>query len=147
MLTPFSGGLSGIGLAIVHHACVSVVFSTSSKSNISILGSSPPSDSVGLFSSLKNQYPEVDFLYKQCDVSSWEQQQKSFKEIWLAVGRIDLVFANAGISGAGKDKVQLLVIEKEGEEPQKPDMSVLDVNLMGTIYSQCCHSLRPFPNN
>jgi len=53
-----------------------------------------------------------------------------FKEIYEESGRVDLVFANAGVSEVGK------FLENDGEgEPKKPGLKTLDVNLTGTLYS------------
>jgi len=46
-------------------------------------------------------------------------------------GRVDIVVANAGISGA--DSVFLGNIE--AEEPEEPKMKILEVNLVGVLYS------------
>jgi NADP-dependent 3-hydroxy acid dehydrogenase YdfG len=54
-----------------------------------------------------------------------------FKEIYEESGRVDLVFANAGVSEIGK------FLENDGEgEPKKPGFKTLDVNLTGTLYCE-----------
>lgn len=54
-----------------------------------------------------------------------------FKEIYEESGRVDLVFANAGVSEVGK------FLENDGDgEPQKPGLKTLDVNLTGTLYCE-----------
>lgn len=49
-------------------------------------------------------------------------------------GRIDVVFANAGIS----KEAQLIETDraKKGEKPIKPDLMTLNVNLVGVIYCE-----------
>lgn len=75
--------------------------------------------------------------FLQCDVSSWESQADAFEKVYADQGRIDIVFANAGISKEGKlietDRAQ------RGEKPMKPDLGTLNVNLVGVIYCQCFH--------
>lgn len=75
--------------------------------------------------------------FVQCDVSSWESQADAFEKVYVDQGRIDIVFANAGISKEGKlietDRAQ------RGEKPMKPDLGTLNVNLVGVIYCQYFH--------
>ena len=52
-----------------------------------------------------------------------------FEQIHREQGRIDVVMANAGIS-----KEPRLIVDEE--TPSKPALHTLDVNLVGTIYSE-----------
>jgi len=121
------GGASGIGLAGVQF------FASLRASRIYILDISATS-SLSLLSSLQKSHPYSTFTFKQCDISSWEIQSRVVKEIYDESGSVDLVFANAGVSEIGK----FLEEEKDGEEPKKPGLKTLDINLTGTLY---CESL------
>jgi len=119
-----TGGASGIGLAGVQF------FASLQASKIYILDISTAS-SVSLLPSLQKSHSSSTFGFKQCDISSWEIQARVFKEIYEESGSIDLVFANAGVSEIGK----FLEEEKDDEEPRKPGLKTLDINLTGTLYS------------
>lgn len=54
----------------------------------------------------------------------------AFEQIYQDVGSIDIVIANAGISEKGN------FLSKEEGEPTKPNLTTLDVNLSGTLYSK-----------
>ncbi|KAI0202099.1 15-hydroxyprostaglandin dehydrogenase [Astrocystis sublimbata] len=88
--------------------------------------------------------------FRKCDVSSWEEQKAVFKAVYEDVGRIDVVIANAGITEGGRSSVvppSLAALEREREagvvseeegkdaEPQEPLLKVLNVNLVGNVYS------------
>ena len=65
-------------------------------------------------------------------MSSWENQAAAFEKIYDQHGRIDIVFANAGIT----EKGSLLPDKKEDSTkgPTKPNLATLNVNLIGVIY-------------
>jgi NADP-dependent 3-hydroxy acid dehydrogenase YdfG len=86
-----------------------------------------------VLSSLKTEFPSTRFLFKKCDISIWEEQKLVFEQIYDEVGSIDIVFANAGVSEFGK----FLDIETE---PTKPNLKTVDINLLGTLFSEveCC---------
>lgn len=69
--------------------------------------------------------------FVKCDVTSWEQQVEVFKVAREKSpnGRIDIVIANAGIYGP--DVLEGL----HDGEPQKPSTKMLDVNLVGVLYT------------
>jgi NAD(P)-dependent dehydrogenase (short-subunit alcohol dehydrogenase family) len=81
--------------------------------------------------SLRTKFPPVTFLFKKCDISNWDEQKAVFDEVYNEFGGIDIVFANAGISEAGK------FLEMEDGEPTKPNLKTLSVNLEGTLYCEC----------
>lgn len=83
-----------------------------------------------MLSSLRTEFPITTFTFKQCDISDWDAQKKVFEEIYQETGSIDIVIANAGIPEKGK------FLSKDEEEPQKPNLTTLDVNLAGTLYSE-----------
>lgn len=81
-----------------------------------------------VLSTLRKEFPEASFSFHQCDVSSWESQAAAFEEVYTSQGRIDHVFANAGITEKGT------LVVKDEERPSKPELATLNVNLVGVIY-------------
>jgi NAD(P)-dependent dehydrogenase (short-subunit alcohol dehydrogenase family) len=75
---------------------------------------------------------KVHFLH--CDVTDWQSQVNLFKEAARLSphGGIDVVVANAGI--AGGDPTQMPK-GMNAPEPPKPNFKILDVNLMGVMYT------------
>ncbi|KAE9370738.1 putative short chain dehydrogenase/reductase [Stipitochalara longipes BDJ] len=119
-----TGGASGIGLALVQ-------FFASYGCNVALLDISLESAAhvQSVLSSLRQQYPSVTFIFQKCDVSSWEEQAAAFEKVYKEIGSIDIVCANAGIVEAGR----FLAVDEE--EPKKPNMKTLDIDLNGTLYS------------
>ncbi|MDP0501777.1 MAG: SDR family NAD(P)-dependent oxidoreductase [Verrucomicrobiota bacterium JB022] len=62
----------------------------------------------------------------QADISKWEDMQKAAKQLDELWGRIDIVFANAGINGTWTP-----IADMEPEEWCK----TIDINLTGTFYT------------
>ncbi|ROW17137.1 hypothetical protein VPNG_01351 [Cytospora leucostoma] len=118
-----TGGASGLGTAIAEHFA-------SQGHNVAILDVSVDAGNE-LASKLVTDYPEAKVIFKQCDVSSWKNQAETFKEVYTQYGRIDIVVANAGISEQGRSALASI----EDDEPQEPNLKVLDVDLSGVIYS------------
>lgn len=116
------GGASGIGLAIVR-------FFAAQSNKISILDISAAS-AQSVVTSLQAEFPTSVFLFKKCDISSWDEQKAVFEEVYKENGSIDYVFANAGVSEIGN------FLEKDTGEPTKPSLKTIDINLMGTLYSE-----------
>lgn len=102
-------------------------FFASKACKISILDISAAS-AEAVISSLRIEFPSSSFLFKKCDISSWDEQKAVFEEIYKEVGSIDIVFANAGVSEIGK------FLETNEGEPTKPNLRTLEINLMGTLY-------------
>ncbi|KAK4203192.1 hypothetical protein QBC40DRAFT_318623 [Triangularia verruculosa] len=125
-----TGGSSGIGLSIAKY----FASSSASPTRIAILDINATIGS-SVVSSLAADYPNTVILFKKCDVSSWEEQAQVFKDLYdnEFEGKIDIVVANAGVSERGY--TTLVEQETGGEGPSKPDLSVLDINLSGVIYS------------
>ncbi|KAI0104657.1 15-hydroxyprostaglandin dehydrogenase [Nemania sp. FL0031] len=76
--------------------------------------------------------------FEKCDISSWEAQAAAFKAVYNRVGRVDVVIANAGVSEGGRSWVVPPPAGKRGDEvdePEEPRLKVLDVNLVGNVYS------------
>ena len=65
-------------------------------------------------------------------MTSWESQSALFKGVHERHGRIDIVIANAGIV----ERKEFLddALTADGEL-QKPDISVINVNLVGCMYT------------
>ncbi|KAK9241932.1 hypothetical protein V1506DRAFT_569282 [Lipomyces tetrasporus] len=73
--------------------------------------------------------------YLHCDVTDWQSQVNFFKQAskLSPLGGIDAVVANVGVAD-----VKAKCNEPENldiEDPPKPDMRVLDVNLVGVLYT------------
>jgi len=117
------GGASGIGLGITRYFA-------EREAHISVLDINETTGPE-VIKSLRSEYPSATFTFKKCDISKWEEQAAVFKEIYQEQGRIDIVIANAGITEIGK------YIIPDEEEPSKPTTTTLDVNLTGTLYSEC----------
>ncbi|KAI0429912.1 15-hydroxyprostaglandin dehydrogenase [Xylaria sp. FL1042] len=74
--------------------------------------------------------------FEKCDVTSWTEQKKAFKAVYERVGRVDVVVANAGVSeGGGRSWVLPARGLDPLDEPEEPRLKVLDVNLLGVVYS------------
>jgi len=71
--------------------------------------------------------------FVKCNVTVWADQLAVFKAALASspTGKIDIVIANAGISGG--DSVYFTNIEEE--EPSEPKFNVLQVNLIGVMYT------------
>jgi NAD(P)-dependent dehydrogenase (short-subunit alcohol dehydrogenase family) len=78
------------------------------------------------------EFPEATVVFKKCDVSSWDEQAAVFKEVCRQHRGIHLVMANAGVSEQGTTSAITLGEEK----PSKPKLAALNINLVGTIYSE-----------
>ncbi|PSK56065.1 Carbonyl reductase family member 4 [Elsinoe australis] len=80
---------------------------------------------------LQAKLPGIKFV--KCDTTKWEDQLNLFREAasWASDGRISHVVANAGI--ARKDDV----FQYDGDEvePRKPGLSVINVNINGSLYT------------
>ncbi|GAB1202008.1 hypothetical protein APSETT445_000608 [Aspergillus pseudonomiae] len=120
-----SGGASGIGLGITRH------FISQPETHITILDINPKTGAQTL-QELQAEHPSASISFEECDVSSWESQAAVFEKIYAEQGRIDIVFANAGIT----EKGSLLPAKQDGNEaPPKPNLATLNINLVGVIYT------------
>lgn len=70
-------------------------------------------------------------LAYQVDVSNWESQRQTFSQAIEDLGRIDFVFPIAGI---GENK-SWMPNDDNLAEFSKPDLTVIDVNLNGVLYT------------
>ncbi|EXJ91556.1 hypothetical protein A1O3_00104 [Capronia epimyces CBS 606.96] len=82
---------------------------------------------------LASSYPGQVWV-SHCDVTSWDDQVKMFTETInkSPSGRIDIVVANAGISG--QDPV-FVEDPASASVPEKPDLKILNINLIGVMYT------------
>ncbi|KAE8366146.1 hypothetical protein BDV27DRAFT_156226 [Aspergillus caelatus] len=120
-----TGGASGIGLGITRH------FISQPETHITILDINPKTGAQTL-QELRAEHPLASVSFDECDVSSWESQTAVFEKVYAEQGRIDIVFANAGIT----EKGSLLPAKHDGNEgPPKPNLATLNVNLVGAIYT------------
>jgi NAD(P)-dependent dehydrogenase (short-subunit alcohol dehydrogenase family) len=69
----------------------------------------------------------------RCDIAKWNDQVDLFRQaaLFSPTGRISHVIANAGIHR--EDEVFLYA--GDDQEPEEPDLSVIDVNIRGTLYT------------
>ncbi|TLD11769.1 hypothetical protein PspLS_11645 [Pyricularia sp. CBS 133598] len=118
-----TGGASGIGLAIARHFA-------SKGGKVAILD---VNQSAGekLASDIGLEYPDTKVSFYQCDVSSWKEQAEAFALVYMAHGRIDYVFANAGIAEGMSNALAII----HPDTPQEPYLKSVAVNLNGVIYS------------
>jgi len=72
-------------------------------------------------------------FYIKGNVARYEDQAAAFVETWKKWGRLDLVWANAGIG----DRINFIkpVEEDSTGAPPKPDVLVVDICLYGCIYA------------
>lgn len=114
-----TGGASGIGLALTYHLLNKgwhVFIADRDKAKAQ---------------ELADKHPSV--YYAECDTASWDSQLSAFKAALKALGgRIDFV---APIAGIGEKKWIPLASEMQNDEFAKPDLSVVDVDLTGVLYT------------
>lgn len=69
----------------------------------------------------------------RCDVTKWSDQINLFRQaaLFSPTGRISHVVANAGIHR--EDEV--FSYSGDDQEPEEPSLSVIDVNIKGTLYT------------
>ena len=93
-----------------------------------ILGDWNQEDGDGLARQLKDRC-----VFRKCDVSNWDDVLDLFEAGSRAFGRIDAVLSNAGVSREADftaDKV-----DPETGRLLPPDVKVLNVNLLGAIFT------------
>lgn len=107
---PITGGSSGIGLATVE------LLGSLGAKVVSADIQPPPAPG--------------SFEFVQTDVSQWKSLTSLFKSTIATHGRIDFVFANAGIG----PRANYLALETDAAgELQQPNTATLDINLNSVI--------------
>ncbi|KAH7087580.1 hypothetical protein FB567DRAFT_348324 [Paraphoma chrysanthemicola] len=105
-----TGGSSGIGLATVELLV--------SLGALVVSGDIQPPPTSG------------EFLFVKTDVRSWKDLTQLFKTAKEKHGKVDYVFANAGIG----PRANYLALEvDESGEPKEPNMDTLDINLNSVV--------------
>lgn len=81
----------------------------------------------------ENLNPEIKAAtnFRNIDVADYDSLATVFKDIYVHEGRIDFVFANAGIGGA----LDFYETKDEIAPPPKPNISAIDVNLNSVCYT------------
>jgi len=118
-----TGGSSGIGLAIVKKLLTLGI-------NVHISARDPNGHDKVKESLKDTTLTEENWDYLVGDVSNWESQVEVFNKAITRWGRIDYVFANGGI---GEQLWLPNTPPKEGFV--KPNLSTLDVDLTGALYT------------
>lgn len=113
-----TGGTSGIGLATAQH------LAATGDWNLHLLNVNPKSAQLAL-----EVLPEANT--HKADVSSYESLSKVFQQVFEKEGRIDFVFANAGV-GEGQDFYGRHDT-KGTEPPPPPNLSTIDIDTSGAI--------------
>ncbi|RYO26053.1 hypothetical protein AA0113_g3961 [Alternaria arborescens] len=95
-----------------------------------------------------NPLPEPEassVLFLKADVSSWKEQLDVFKATEKEYGKIDQVFANAGI---GKSTTLLDDSVDENGDLLAPRLDTININLIGVIYTVklAIHYIQKNPN-
>ncbi|KAL9591681.1 MAG: hypothetical protein Q9179_007476 [Wetmoreana sp. 5 TL-2023] len=107
-----TGGASGIGLA-----AGKILSSRGAK--VHILDIAPLED--------PDAISNPDLIFHQCDVTAWVELRNAFQR----VGRIDMVFANAGV---GETTNYFTDQFDDNGNLQEPPSTLIDVNLRGMLY-------------
>ncbi|KIW04175.1 uncharacterized protein PV09_04488 [Verruconis gallopava] len=115
-----TGGSSGLGSAYVQAFLSAGAYVTNADVQEPV-NYSPPS--------------EGKYQYVRCDVTKFKDQVNAFKSALKLspTGRIDVVVANAGISGL--DPVFTL---SDTADPEEPDLKILNVDLIGVLWTAKC---------
>ncbi|KAH8681051.1 putative oxidoreductase,short chain dehydrogenase [Xylariales sp. PMI_506] len=112
-----TGGSSGIGLATAE-----LLLSLSPTNRVAVLDRAP------LPPSLASPASAGRVLFHQCDITDWKAQRAGFEAAASRFGRLDVVFANAGINERGD---QFFGEELDGDgKLREPDRSVMEVTYL-----------------
>ncbi|KIW29292.1 uncharacterized protein PV07_05117 [Cladophialophora immunda] len=113
-----TGGANGIGEAYVRHLVKAGAF-------VTVADMDEPRG--------KALEEELSIKFFKCNVYHWSDQLAVFRSTLSAspTGRIDIVIANAGISGGDSVHFNDLSLD----EPEEPKLNVLAVNLVGALYT------------
>ncbi|KAF2735582.1 NAD(P)-binding protein [Polyplosphaeria fusca] len=117
-----TGGASGIGLHIAEHL-------VQRGWNVTIVDY----DDVGGKKAAERLGSQTFFA--QADVSDYDQQAAAFAKTWERWARLDFVVANAGVADTTNFYTQEAEPREDGAPPPRPNTAVLDIGLMGVVYS------------
>ncbi|KAF7553303.1 hypothetical protein G7Z17_g3693 [Cylindrodendrum hubeiense] len=88
-------------------------------------------------------------VFIKCDIRDWDQQKAMFETAKSKSpnNSVDIVIANAGISRSSGDS--LWNLDDPNQEPTKPNLNIVKVNLEGTLYTWklAVHYFRKQPDN
>ncbi|KAI0864724.1 short chain dehydrogenase [Xylaria cubensis] len=126
-----TGSSSGIGLATVHLLLSLGAYVIGSDLN------EPAEDAVS---------SSAQFSFHRANITKWQDLVGLFKKAIELHGRVDHVFANAGM-GPKVDYVSDIELDDNGD-PKEPTSIVLDVNLKGTVNTAtiAVHYIRQNPS-
>ena len=117
-----TGGASGMGLAVAQDL--------SAKGwNLTILDLNEQS-----IESVEGDFDADRTTFLKVDVTDYEQQADGFVQTWQRCGRLDFVFANAGIG----DRMNFYAPAESflpNGAPAKPNELVIDICLNAMVYS------------
>lgn len=121
-----TGGCSGIGLALVQH----LLAKKDTKWNVIIADTNEKA-----YQAIYKDLDTSRTVFIPTDVSSWDSHAALFKKAfeWAPNQRVDFFAANAGIV----DKEVMIGPVSDYDldaEPQKPNLSCLNVDLYGVLY-------------
>lgn len=111
-----TGGASGIGLALTQHLLAK-------GWKVVVL------DIVGERAEKVASELGPDVLPVQADIANWESSAAAFKKAFEWAGQIDFFAANAGVS-----EDESLYALADVDEPTKPSLSTIEVDLFSTFY-------------
>ncbi|KAJ6005382.1 hypothetical protein N7451_003326 [Penicillium sp. IBT 35674x] len=114
-----TGGSSGMGLDVAQR------LNSTADWQIHIIGSNKQRGEFAV-STLKNT------TFHQADVSSYQQQAAVFDKVFTEHGRLDFVFANAGIA---QDPGAFFAAHETGIPPEPNIDALVDTNLNGAIHT------------
>lgn len=118
-----TGGANGIGRAVAERLVDKGVKVAIADINL---------DRAKAVAAILNTQMDAEFVLPyQVDVSDWESQRQTFSKAVEDLGRVDFVFPIAGI---GENK-SWMPNDNDLTEFSKPDLTVIDVNLNGVLYT------------
>ncbi|KAK9364704.1 hypothetical protein V1509DRAFT_635512 [Lipomyces kononenkoae] len=122
-----TGGASGFGAAFFREWAAA-------GANV-IIGDVDDSKGESIVRAIRIATDNHNHHFIHCDVTDWQSQVNFFKEATKLSphGGIDAVVANAGIAEVNPTFNTPKNLDME--EPPKPNMKVIDVNLMGVLYT------------
>lgn len=102
---------------------------TAKKWNIAIIDNNDKS-----LESVKSSFESSRTLFIKVDVTDYERQAHAFVQTWHRWGRLDFVFANAGIGDRMNFYAPAASLLPNGA-PTKPNELVIDICLNAMVYS------------